>query len=129
MIDASILRFINWNKNFHIHLDASRTIIRAILTQLGEKGMDYPIYYASKKLPSTEKNYNTMEREALGTSNTRVLGGCYLFSTTWTSTPRNGHCAKKKPSAKGTKIHNVFQRIIHNRHGWDHEKMCSSIIN
>ena len=66
LIEAPILRFPNWSIKFHVHIDASGLAIGAILTQLGDDGMDYPIVYSSKKLNKAERNYSTTEREALG---------------------------------------------------------------
>ena len=51
---------------FHVHIDASGIAIGAILRQLGEEGMDYPIVYGSRKLNKVEQNYLIIEREALG---------------------------------------------------------------
>ena len=56
LVEAPILRFPNWSTKFHVHIDASGMAIRAILTQLGYDGMDYPIVYSSKKLNKAEKN-------------------------------------------------------------------------
>ena len=66
LVEEPILRFPNWSIKFHIHIDASSLAIGAILTQLGDDGMDYPIVYSSQKLNKAEKNYSTTEREALG---------------------------------------------------------------
>ena len=49
-----------------MHIDASNFSIGAILAQLGEKNMDFPISYASRQLNSVERNYTTTEREGLG---------------------------------------------------------------
>ena len=66
LVEAPILRFLNWSIEFHIHIDASGLAIGAILTQPGDDGMDYPIVYSSRKLNKAERNYSTTEREALG---------------------------------------------------------------
>ena len=47
LVEAPILRFPNWSIKFHVHIDASGIAIGAILTQLGDDGMDYPIVYSS----------------------------------------------------------------------------------
>ena len=49
-----------------MHIDASGIAIGAILTQLGDDGMDYPIVYSSRKLNKAKRNYSTIEKEALG---------------------------------------------------------------
>ena len=66
LISAPILRAPDWNKIFHIHVDASNFAIGYILAQLGEHNMDFLISYASRQLISAQKNYTTMEREGLG---------------------------------------------------------------
>ena len=66
LVKAPILRFPNWSIKFHVHIDALGLAIGAILTQLGNDGMDYPIVYSRRKLNKAEKNYSTTEREALG---------------------------------------------------------------
>ena len=66
LVEAPILRFLNWSIKFHIHIDASGLAIGAILTQPGDDGMDYPIFYSSKKLNKEEINYSATEMEALG---------------------------------------------------------------
>ena len=66
LVEAPILKFPNWSTKFHVHIDASGIAIGAILTQPGDDGMDYPIFYSSQKLNKAERNYSTTEREALG---------------------------------------------------------------
>jgi len=52
------------SKPFILQTDASSEGIGAILLQ--EEGqIKYPVAFASKKLLSREKNYSTIEREAL----------------------------------------------------------------
>lgn len=66
LIEAPILRFHDWSKNFHVHIDKSAIVVDAILTQLGDYNMDHPNAYASRNLNKAEKNYVTTEREGLG---------------------------------------------------------------
>jgi hypothetical protein len=56
---------LNWTKEFHVHIDASATTIGVVLTQGKDNKVDLPIYYASRFLNQTERNYITMQREAL----------------------------------------------------------------
>ena len=65
MITAPILVFPDWNKPFHVHVDASGITLGIVLTQPGEGGIDHPMTYSSRKLSTTEKNYTTTEREGL----------------------------------------------------------------
>jgi hypothetical protein len=65
MVIAPILVFSNWEKTFHVHVDASTIALGAILAQPGTWELDHPIAFFSKKLSKSEKNYNTIEREGL----------------------------------------------------------------
>ncbi|MCO5592031.1 hypothetical protein L7F22_046025 [Adiantum nelumboides] len=66
LISAPILKAPDWDKIFHVHVDASAFAIGCILAQLGEKNMDFPISYSSRQLNSAEKNYTTTKRKGLG---------------------------------------------------------------
>ena len=48
-----------------MHIDASAIAVGAILSQPYDE-VDHPTSYASRKLNSAERNYSTMEHEALG---------------------------------------------------------------
>lgn len=54
----------DWNQSFKIMCDASDTTIEAILGQKRDK-IFRPIYYASRTLNETQKNYATIEKELL----------------------------------------------------------------
>ena len=56
----------NWNKPFHVFVDASYVAIGSALMQLSKPSWYRPVYYASRKLSTAERNYSTTEREALG---------------------------------------------------------------
>ena len=60
-----ILVFPDWNKEFHVHVDASSIVLGVVLAQTGEGDIDHPIVFTSRKLFSTEKNYTNIEREGL----------------------------------------------------------------
>ena len=62
---APVLQEPDWNKEFHVFVDASDLAIGSALMQETE-GWFRPIYYASRMLSTAEKNYHTTEREALG---------------------------------------------------------------
>ena len=66
LVNAPILRAPDWEKIFHVHIDASNFAIGCILAQPGEQNMDFPVSYASRQLNNAEKNYTTTEREGLG---------------------------------------------------------------
>jgi hypothetical protein len=65
MVTASILVFPDWEKEFHVHVDASAIALGEVLTQPGEGDIDHPIAFSSRKLSDSEQNYNTTEREGL----------------------------------------------------------------
>ena len=65
MASTPILFFPDWNKEFHVHVDASLVALGVVLTQLGEDDIDHMIVFASQKLSSAEKNYTMTEREGL----------------------------------------------------------------
>lgn len=66
LVSARILMYLDWDKEFHIHVDASNYAIDVTLAQVGEQGLDHPIFFASRLLSKAEQNYNMTEREALG---------------------------------------------------------------
>ena len=66
LVEEPNLKFLNLSIKFHVHIDTSGLAIGAILTKLGDDGMDYPIVYSSKKLNKVERNYLTTETEELG---------------------------------------------------------------
>jgi hypothetical protein len=65
LIIAPILIFSNWEKEFHINVDASGISLGDILTQPRDGAMDHPIYFASQNLSQAECNYTMIEWEGL----------------------------------------------------------------
>ena len=63
LVSAPILIFLNCDKIFHVHVDASSIALGIVLPQPGEGEIDHPIAFASGKLSNVEKNYTTTERE------------------------------------------------------------------
>ena len=57
MVIVPILVFLDWKKEFHVHVDASCIAFGVVLTQLDEGEIDHPIAFASRKLSKSEKNY------------------------------------------------------------------------
>jgi hypothetical protein len=66
LLTSPILIPPDWNKMFHVYVDASNVAIGLVLSQKDDKGFDHPIYYSSRQLNSAERNYTVTEREALG---------------------------------------------------------------
>ena len=65
MVTSPILVFPDWNKEFHVHVNASSIALGIVLAQSGEGNIDHPISFESRKLSTAEKNYTTTEREGL----------------------------------------------------------------
>jgi hypothetical protein len=64
LMQAPILRFPDYNQKFILQTDVSDVGIAAVLHQ--ERGKDkWVIAYASRSLSKHEKNYSTLEKEAL----------------------------------------------------------------
>lgn len=64
MVTTLILVFLDWKKEFHVHVDASCIALGVVLTQAGGE-MDHPIAFASIKLLKAEKNYSMTEHKGL----------------------------------------------------------------
>ena len=60
-----ILRQPDWEKVFHVHVDASGIALGSILAQ-PEGKLDFPVYFVSRRFSKAEQGYTTTEREALG---------------------------------------------------------------
>ena len=65
MTNAPILVFLEWKKEFHVHVNVSSIMLNMVLPHPSEGSIDHPISFASRKLPTTEKSYTTTEREGL----------------------------------------------------------------
>lgn len=65
MVTSPILVFPDWNKEFHVHVDASCIALGVVLAQTGVGEIDHPIDFASRKLSKVENNYTTTKREGL----------------------------------------------------------------
>ena len=56
----------NWDLDFHVFVDASDVAVGSVLMQETTAGWFRPVYYASRRLSTAEKNYSVTERECLG---------------------------------------------------------------
>jgi len=65
LVEASILRFFNWSKQFHVHVDALKVEVNIVLSQLDDEIVDHPNMYSRRKLNNNEYKYSTTEREGL----------------------------------------------------------------
>ena len=66
LLSAPILVLPNWTEPFYVYVDASLIALGCVLSQKDARNIDHPIYFASRQLIATEKNYTTTKREALG---------------------------------------------------------------
>ena len=48
LVNARILRISDWNKPFHVHIDASKFAVGCVLAQPGENKLGHPMYFASR---------------------------------------------------------------------------------
>jgi len=65
MVTASILIFLDWKKEFHVHVHASYIVLGVVLTRASGGELDRLIVFASQRLSKAENNYSTIEREGL----------------------------------------------------------------
>jgi hypothetical protein len=54
MVTLPILVFLDWEKTFHVHIDASTITLGEIIVQQGEGDLDHPISFARIKLSEYE---------------------------------------------------------------------------
>jgi len=65
LMEAPILQYPDFEKQFILFTDASISGLGGILSQLDEKGQEHVIAYASRTLSKAEKNYAATELECL----------------------------------------------------------------
>lgn len=81
-----ILVYPYWNKQFHFHIDVSSISLGVVLAHPGEGNLNHPIYFTSRNLSTTEKNYTITEHEVLALVyflqkfQHYLLGGPFNFS-------------------------------------------------
>jgi len=65
MVIASFLVFPNWEKEFHVHVDASYIALGAILAQEGEWDIDHPLAFSSQMFSTIDNNYTILKEKDL----------------------------------------------------------------
>jgi hypothetical protein len=65
MVIAPILVFLDWSKEFHVHVYASSISLGAVIEQPGEGDIDHMLSFSCRNLSTAEINYTTTEREGL----------------------------------------------------------------
>jgi hypothetical protein len=93
MVTMPILVFLDWSKEFHVHINASSIALGLVLTQPREGDIDHSLDFSSRKLSPREINYTTTKREGLAMVYVRkrfhhyLLGGDFKMFTDH-STPK-----------------------------------------
>jgi len=82
---APIMVYLDWNKQFHVHINASGIALGVVLAQPIDGNLDHPVYISSRKLSAMERNYTTIEIEVLAMLYSLqkfqhyILGGPFKF--------------------------------------------------
>ena len=61
LTQAPVVQPPDWAKLFHVSMDASDIAIGSVLMQVTEPNWYKPVYYASRKLSTVERNYSTTD--------------------------------------------------------------------
>ena len=65
LTSAPILKVLDWSKDWIIDCDASNNAIGKVLSQKDERDEEHLVYYHSRLLSPTERNYSMTDRECL----------------------------------------------------------------
>ena len=65
LMNAPVLLAPNFEAPFKLYCDASDVGVGAVLSQVGPDGVEHPVSFYSKKLNGAQRNYATVEKEAL----------------------------------------------------------------
>ena len=65
LVSQPVLNIPNWEKDYVLSVDASDIGAGAVLQQEGDDGILHPVSFFSKKFNVHERNYSTVEKEAL----------------------------------------------------------------
>jgi len=79
IVIVSLLVFLHWKKEFHVHGNASCIAIGAVFTPLREGDIDHPIEFYSRKLSKAKMNYSTLEHARLAMVYTLKMFQHYLL--------------------------------------------------
>jgi hypothetical protein len=64
MVTTPILVFLDWRKEFHVHVDASAIALGAILVHPGEGDLDHPIAFARRNYLTRNKTITQRKEKA-----------------------------------------------------------------
>lgn len=80
LTEAPVLVHPDWSKIFHLCTDFSNQGgLGAVLSQVGEDGLEHPIAFASRSLNRAERNYSSVEGECLAAKWGVLQFHYYLF--------------------------------------------------
>lgn len=78
LINSPILKLPDYDKKFHVSIDASKLALGAVLTQYHNE-VEHVVCYASRSTKLAEKNYSTYELEGLALLFALKVWRCYLL--------------------------------------------------
>lgn len=82
--EKPILAFPDFERQFYLCTDASNTGIGAVLGQRDDYGFEKAIYYSSRALQKSERNYSTIEKELLAIVSAVEKFKYYLYGKKFT---------------------------------------------
>ena len=65
LMDSPVLKAPDFDKPFKLYCDASDIGVGSVLVQDDSEGIEHPVCFYSKKLDKAQRNYSTIEKEAL----------------------------------------------------------------
>jgi hypothetical protein len=65
MVTIMTLVFLDWKKDFHVHVDALSIALGVVLAQPKEGDIEHMISFAGNKLSSIEHNYTMTKQKGL----------------------------------------------------------------
>ncbi|KXJ29394.1 Retrovirus-related Pol polyprotein from transposon opus [Exaiptasia diaphana] len=68
LISPPVLAAPNFSKPFKLMVDASDSGCGSVLLQEDDVGIEHPVSYYSKKFNTSQKNYSTIERKGMPSS-------------------------------------------------------------
>ena len=83
LCSSPILMCPDFDKQFVLQTDASDRGVGAVLSQVGDNGLDHPIAYFSRKLFPREEKYSTIEKECLAIKLSIQAFHVYLMGCTF----------------------------------------------
>ena len=108
LMTSPVLLAPNFQKQFLLMVDASGVSAGAVLMQHDSKGIEHPICYFSRKFNQYQKNYSTIEKEALALVSALQHFDVYLNTTKYPIVVHTDH----NPLVFINKMKNHYQRLL-----------------